>query len=234
MSSYVSWFVSIISYYWAWWRCTLKNIIHLFSAAFHGLCSCNDKLSNVAQTSVTLPSSSSSSGELWSTLRWDGMYNTPSMFWVRPGFSQWDMPGKPPQGGVKEASLSDSPNRLNWLLSTRRSSNFTPVSSVQTSRLFTLFLKVSPVTLLRKLILIACMHVLILLVVTAGSSPSSLSICADTCMQFNQLDMSLVHLAFCLCLVCHTHQSVVCCYIYWVGFRVELHSVICMGLPGRR
>ena len=60
-----------------------------------------------------------------------GICNPSSQLWVYPLVSyQLDVPGKPPRGGV----LIRRPNRLNWLLSTPRSSGST-LSSLRMSEL---------------------------------------------------------------------------------------------------
>lgn len=104
-----------------------------------------------------------------------------------------------------------------WLFWTQRSSSFT-LSTIQIYRLFALLLKVSPATLLRKLISATCSfsHYPKLLdngegplqhsAFTADTSPASLSLSLslsiDILIQFYLLHISAVCLAFCV--VCHT------------------------------
>lgn len=64
-----------------------------------------------------------------------------------------------------QSILIKCPNYLNWLHLMQRSSNSTP-SSLCMNELRTLFLRLSPTTIQRKLILSTCIHSLILLLTT--------------------------------------------------------------------
>ncbi|KAK5607192.1 Dynein heavy chain 8, axonemal [Crenichthys baileyi] len=67
--------------------------------------------------------------------------------------SRWDMPGTPPEEGIRYRC----PSHLNWLLSMWRSSGSTPSPS-RMAELLTLSLRECPATLRRKLISAACIR----------------------------------------------------------------------------
>lgn len=155
-------------------------------------------------------------GELWNASRPHEMYKTPTMSWVSPGVS-------------REIPTMRHPYQMpqtTWLFWMQRSSNFT-LSTIQIYRLLALLLKVSPATLLRKLISATCSfsHYPKLLdngegwkadlvffsiftilqhnAFTADTSPASNSI--DILLQFYLLHISAVCLAFCV--MCVTLES---------------------------